>query len=388
MEQTLFLFDVDGVLIYPKAYKEAMIATINTFADQMGQQPVDITYDEIAEFEAQSITNEWDSVAMCVALMLIDASTQDSSVVEYTFHGMLDKIKYGGVKVRRPDFGGFAREVGDEHKKWLPPSLTALKLLKKRTDSSMHRVLDHLLGDVYDIYTPTTRVFQNHTLGKNGFEETYREEAELDLPSFLLTYDEPHITKQNINRLRETHEVKSAIYTARPGRVPSDLPLEHHSGLNRAQYPPEADYAVDLLDMHDFPLIAGGRVAWLAATRNKHMSSYIKPSPVQALAAIGAAASGGEVKPLKSAADLVEDGTVNGSLAPLVGKSTHVVVFEDSTGGIEAVRDAVDVLRSQGMVITFDAVGVAKEPTKRQALEALSTRVVDNVNEGIEVYLL
>ena len=71
---------------------------------------------------------------------------------------------------------------------------------------------------------------------------------------------------------------------------------------------PEAELARELIGFdYTVPLIAGGRVQWLALQHGKGAGDYIKPSPVQALAAIGAAFSNEELPALHAAAALVEN---------------------------------------------------------------------------------
>lgn len=381
MKQKLLLFDVDGVLIYPKAYKEAMVDAVNWSAEQMGQPPVGLTFDEIAEFEAVSITNEWESLPMCVALMVLDAVNQEPKVIGISVEETYRNIRQAGLTLKRPDFGAFAQDVG-RHQNGELASHTANRLLKEHSISEFHPLLDSYFADVFDINTPTTKLFQTHTLGSAGFEETYGFSALFEGESYLLTRDSAHITAENIDRLQDP-EQNVTIYTARPGTAPTDLDQQQLSQVDPAQHPPEADYGAQLLGMTEFPLISGGRVAWLATSNGKHMSAYIKPSPVQALAAIGAAQSGQETPSLEAAAAFYEHSIIQGPLETVADFETTVVVFEDSTGGIQAVADAVDLLQEQGVTISVESVGVSTEESKKAALAETASIVVDDVNEGL-----
>jgi hypothetical protein len=128
-------------------------------------------------------------------------------------------------------------------------------------------------------------------------------------------------------------------------------------------------------------------VGWLAASRGKDPAAYLKPSPVQALAAIRAAVTGEEAASLKAAADLVEDRTQTGPFDGLPGWPWRVIVFEDSAGGIIAARQAVDLLREVGLPVDLDGVGVAIQASKRAALAKVAGRIVADVNEGLAAYL-
>jgi beta-phosphoglucomutase-like phosphatase (HAD superfamily) len=135
------------------------------------------------------------------------------------------------------------------------------------------------------------------------------------------------------------------------------------------------------------PLIAAGHMIWLSARRNKGPRAYLKPSPVQALAAIGAAYTGQEKAALEAAAVLAEDGRLEGPLAQLKGRQTRCVVFEDAIGGIQAGQRAVEVLQAAGVEICFEGVGIASEESKREALSKVASRVVGNINEALAPYL-
>ncbi len=381
-KQKLILFDVDGVLIYPKAYKEAMIDSVNWCADQMGQSPVDLTLDEIHQFEANSITNEWESLPMCVSLLVFDAVQQDPSIIGSTIQETFDNICTTNMKLTRPDFAAFADEVGASQNGDRLAAHTAGRLLKARSQPEIHHIFDAFFGDVFDINTPTTQLFQTHTLGSTGFESTYGFSAVFEGDSYLLTRDTAHITEENINLLQQRDE-NVTIYTARPGTAPIDLDIEAQALVNPLQHPPEADYGAQLLGMTDYPLISGGRVAWLATSTGKHMSAYIKPSPVQALAAIGAAQTGYETLSLQAAVNFYEAKRVEGPLEVVSQFDTTVIVFEDSTGGIQAVADAVNLLRQAGFNIKIESVGVAPEANKKATLSQVATIVVDDVNEGL-----
>jgi hypothetical protein len=207
--------------------------------------------------------------------------------------------------------------------------------------------------------------------------------------SFLLHYDQPLLRAEIGHRLQARAAADSlhyVIYTARPSRPPAginaaDLPDPH-------RYPPEGDLAAEALAMLGSPpLIAAGRVTWLAAQRGQGVAAYIKPSPVQALAAIGAALSGDEVAALHAAATLIEDGELIAPLAALTDGTTHIAVFEDSTGGIYATKGAVAALREASLTVTMEAVGVSPDATKRTSLARIADRLVNDINEGLATYL-
>jgi orotate phosphoribosyltransferase len=108
---------------------------------------------------------------------------------------------------------------------------------------------------------------------------------------------------------------------------------------------------------------------------------------VQALAAIGAAASGTEGAALESAAALYERGELTGPLAGLADRPARVIVLDDAITGIHAVRAAVERLREAGLDVMSEGIGVSPQADKRAALVQIAGRVVDDVNEGLALIL-
>jgi len=382
-ERTLLLLDIDGVLVHPVGYKMALRATVNHFAAQMGLPEMGPDDEEIAIFEACGITNEWDSGAMCVSTIVLAALEERPDLRRDTLGGTLEAINAEGAPVSRPDYRILARTI-------LPmiqrgqgvPAALHLAQLAQYTDAENLPLLAALLDDVYTIRTPTTQIFQNHTLGSVYYAETYGETPPLQLDSYLKQYDMPLLSKTNRERLVTWHGANgngAAVFTARPSWPPVDLPERNPFG-----HAPEAELAAELLEIEGkIPLIGQGRIVWLAAQYGRLSTDYLKPAPVQALAAIGAAASHSEKEALEAAAELYETGKLSGPLAALKGDNLRVFVFEDATTGVRAARAAVERLRHAGLNIHFEAVGVSPHPEKQAALREVADHVVNQVNEGL-----
>jgi phosphoglycolate phosphatase-like HAD superfamily hydrolase len=383
----LFLFDVDGVLVNPRGYKQALYASLNYFADRMGQPAQNLTYEEIARFEASGLTNEWESLAMCVSLLLTSVLNEKPDLTRNTFALTLDPVRRGGVEVPRPDYTKLAAEVKQLNPEGLRPSHTVRDLMLKRTPKIAHALLHELLDDVYSIETPTTRIFQHYTLGSERFEDTYNRSSDIKVASQLLLNDIPHIQSGVLEEFL-SRDFDVAIYSARPSLPPNDLATSEREALDSALYPPEGDLAAGLLGVIDaVPLIAGGRIAWLAAEYKRDITEFMKPAPVQALAAIGAALSAQEKSALEAAVTFFDEGELVWPLDQLKDQHTHVIVFEDSVGGIRAVQKAVTMLREAGIQIDVEAVGVAVEPSKREALEPVADRIIEEINLALSPFL-
>lgn len=386
--QSVILLDVDGVLLHPVGYKEAMRVSVSHFVRLMGQTgPVGPTYENIALFEAHGFTNEWDTTAMCVAQLVLAALEQAPRLAGESLLDTLTAIRQSGVQIERPDFGWLADEVA-ARRDGPRPFKFALDILVERAPPEVHGILHELLADAYQLHAPTTRVFQHHTLGSQRFATLYGEGPDFEAVSLLETKDRPHLSAEMRERLLAWMDGDSrhaVIFTARPSLPPIDAYEERP--VSRLEISPEAEIARELLGLESLPMISTGRIAWLAAGDGVRPEDYVKPSPVQSLAAIGAALSRTEAPALEAAAALAERGKVGGPLAALEGRSTRVTVFEDSMGGIASARAAVDLLRGAGLDVSLEAVCVAPEPVKQAALAKVASRVVNDVNEGLEPIL-
>ena len=73
MSQSVYLLDVDGVLLYPGGYREALRRTINYFSSAMGWGDCSLKDETALIFEAHGITNEWDMSAICLASLFVEA---------------------------------------------------------------------------------------------------------------------------------------------------------------------------------------------------------------------------------------------------------------------------------------------------------------------------
>jgi hypothetical protein len=390
--RTLILLDVDGVLVHPVGYKTALRALVEHFAARMGLVLPGPTDDEIAVFEACGLTNEWDSGAMCVSALLLAALERAPDARRPTLEATFDAIRAATPDVPRPDFTAEARQIARHDADGRYPAAHYLELLSASTDPANLPLLRALLGNVYAVReTPTTRTFQTFVLGSERFQATYGLPAEFVSASYLTTYDIPLLDTHTRARLLDWaaqpgHGV--AIYTARPSRPPADLPPGEPVGEPPAGYPPEAELAAELVGLAGrVPLIGQGRVGWLAWRHGRAAADYIKPSPVQALSAIAAAVSGAETASLHAAAHLAERGELSGPLAALRDGPLHIVICEDSAGGIRAVQDAVTLLQRAGIAASLSAIGVSPQPDKRAALAAVADHLVDDVNQGLTLVL-
>ena len=360
----LFLFDVDGVLVDARAYLKALQDTVSYFSRRMGVGDHPPAEEEARAFEAHGLTSEFDSAPACVATLLLERLRREPSLpLPPRWPDALSTLAAHPCLLPRPDYALLARRVGERLGGRASSAQAARAVLweKVQTTPSLeaHRpalaaLLDTLLGHTRDFFrAPMTHHFQHLVIGSQGVAETYGVAPDFDSPAYLHRYDHPLLTPATRARLHEStagKQVRVALYTARPSLPPAraDEPINGYS--------PEAEMARSLVGLEACPLIGLGRLRWLARQTGEDVERLIKPSPVQALAAVGAAWSGQEAAALQAALALHRDGELRSPLAGLGPVTVHV--FEDSTGGLEAVKRGVEKLQAAGVAITWRPYGI------------------------------
>ncbi len=351
---------------------------IISLARRMAQADIDISFDEIAVFEACGLTNEWDSAALCVGALLIEALQLAPHTYRPNFESTLNTVLMAGITLPRPDFVGLAQAISQRNTQHQAVTHFSQQVLAERLPTDQQSILASLFADIFSLDTPTTRIQQTHTLGHQRFFETYGFSAPFETQSYLMEYDQPLLSATSRKTLlawRLTGKRDFCIFTARPSLPPAGPALG---------YAPEADLAAELLELRGVvPVIGAGRLQWLAEQQGRATADYIKPYATQALAAIGAALLQQELPALEAAAALTENQRLQYPLTMLLQQITDIVVFEDSRGGILATQRAVEQLRGQGATINLRAVGVSTDASKRAALSSVADVVVNDVNEGL-----
>jgi hypothetical protein len=225
-----------------------------------------------------------------------------------------------------------------------------------------------------------TRLFQNFTLGAEAFRRVYRLEPELEVHSYLQTEDLPLLSPASRTRLLESWsdgEVDLAAYTLRPSLPPRE------ANDDPAGYSPEAEMALELSGLAPIPIIGYGRIAYLAGRYALETDALTKPAPVQALGAFIAAVDRWELPALESALHLWRDVPLRQDLSHLPPE-VMIHVFEDSAGGIEAVRQAGHLLNRWRFQARVQAWGIASHPEKVRALSAAGAPDFPNIDAALE----
>jgi phosphoglycolate phosphatase-like HAD superfamily hydrolase len=379
----IILFDVDGVLVHSRAYHLGLQKTVEYFGKRMGlTEPHTPTQVEIDLFEANSVTVEWESSAICVAALLqarLEQSRRDE-LRSREFWALLDALAAEPAGVPRPDFAALARRVGAATRPGQKPSLAALEMFM--APASAHPYLATLLGQCYDVHaSPTHQVTQNFALGHRKYAESYGLTPHFEHPALLETEDAPLLSPELRDRLlaeRAAGRVWFALYTARPSRPPRDIVTSPRG------YTPEAEMALALLGLDgNVPTMAFGKLEWAARRVGRSAMEYVKPSPVQALAAIAAARTGREAEAIEAALAVQRGERLPELYASCANE--HVHVFEDSASSLRAVAQAVELLNAYGLNLRLTRHGIAPEGSpKHAALAPIADQLHADINAGLQ----
>ena len=390
----ILLFDVDGVLVEDRGYRASLIATINYYSRMMGQG--DSAPDEAAieVFHAHGYTNEWEICPLAIGALVVLGlrARPDLPLTPAPLDDFLAQFR--SVRAGPIDYRAWIAGTTDRPGR---PSERALSALKEALaglpvpDSiraAAASTLDELLADPYDFANAAlTQVFQEHALGSSLFEEVYRMRPRFDVPSLLYNEDrsalDPAARSALLNLVADTG-ARLCVYTARPSLPPADI-VSWLTDTFRLPpgFSPEAELAMHMVDLGDFPLIAMGRMQWLADRVGARVEYLTKPAPVQALAAIIAAVSRRESEALQSAYRMVSEGEAIDTLAGLEDQSIDVWVVEDARLGVSAAAGAIDLLRKHNLDVRLHALGVSAGGPKADALAGLCEAIVPTVNDAI-----
>lgn len=358
MVKQILLLDLDGVLLESGAYHASLRRAVSLMGAALGYREVPIPQAAIDLFEAAGITCEWDSGAICTALLLDrawtihpDLTLPDSPPLSTTpLHDL-----------EAPDFVRIAQEILDLGAPTLPPSARAERCLLAIPDPrrpEQIEALRNLLRQAHDIHNSITcRIIQELNLGSQTFHEAYGMPGWLDVESYLRVYDRPALPQTAREQLTAWSSVLDhhiAPLTNRPSRAPDG------SGA------PEAQIGVEVAGLGEIPLLATSAFAQESAKRGLGSEALLKPSAVHTLATLRWALGAEQVTSLASAAALALDGHPGPGWSEL--HRATVCVFEDSVLGLRSALDAQAALRHAGVHIDLRLYGIAVSEAKRKSL--------------------
>ena len=396
MPERIFLFDLDGVLIKPGGYRAAVRATLNYFASRLGVGPQVLDEETLSIFESLGITSEWDMVPISLAILLDQISAMMPTRSEWmTINDAIKEVGAASIQIETVDFETIIRKLPPYLALPMAPSDTILQIFNQSDTNELFPhlknmgILRDLFGQTRDLLQcPTSSVFQNYILGGRVFTETYNTQAIFSSESYLDQFDSVLISEVwriRIQREIEAHFIKIAAITARPSLPPTKL----IDTIN--DYSPEAEQAIRLAGFVGIPFIGYGSLQYLAQQLHQSPELFLKPSPVQALAALRVAMGDQPWPALLEAARIAGVSVQNINLGqkeqPIdlfkPGRSISIHIFEDSPIGIQATQAAAQILMKLGLDIHLSAWGITQNKDKKAALQELGAQVFCDVNQAL-----
>lgn len=390
----ILLFDIDGVLVDDLGYRGSLETTVNHFSRLMGQGDSAPESVVVELFQVNGFTNEWDICAFALGALIVSTlrANGDLELTHAPLEELLTQFKVAtaaaldyeewitAVRDRAGSASERARTVLDD-------ALGAISL-SDVTRAAVKSALDQVLADPYDVPNAIiTRVFQEHALGSSLFDEVYRIASRFDARSLLFDKDRSLLNADGramVRRLVSDGSARACIYSTRPSLPPvSTLDWLAQSTRPPLGYAPEAELAMQLIKMDELPLIALGRMQWLAERVGTRVEYLVKPSPMQALAAVIAALSQKEAEAVEAAYRMMSEGDLPSILTELDGHELDVWVVEDSVIGVHAAGAAIELINKGDIHARLRALGISANGPKADALHGLCEVIVPDVNEAI-----
>jgi len=374
----ILLLDMDGTLLTPRGYHLALQETVAITGRALGYANVQLTPIDITAFEVAGVVSEWDSAAICAAIMLEQLFLKNPY---YTLHPTLPSQFPPSHNNPPPNFRAFAHLLANAALQHLHPLTRSQRLFLNKANSrtpEQNQALVNILRTARQVEGSFThRVFQELVLGSETFERTYNMPSVLHVESYLFTYDHPNITVDTRNALQawlqeENHQ--AVIFTSRPSRSPAKL-----------RSVPEAEIGAKCVGMETLPIAGWGGILWLSTRRDCDPLTLLKPAPVHALVGLRLALDDPLETALEKAAAFVFDGPDDRSWETLQG--AQVYVFEDTTAGVNSLIQAQHILQDAGIHISVFPIGVTDKISKREALEGVGATVFDDFSEALALCL-
>jgi len=372
----ILLFDMDGVLLESHGYHLALQETVRYMARELGLEDLSLSANDIATFEAGGITNEWDEAAISTALLFETVWKIDS---KRTIPETLHFPKTASLNLQSdPDFNALARRLSSSDLRHLHPLERAVHCFTETDhfNKAQYQILHNLLEGAHDPQRSLThRIFQELVLGSTEYAHFYGLPAMFECESYLLKHDISNLSHSESAHLRDwmsSPDQAASVITSRPSCPPAGVFST-----------PEAEIGAELVGLKNIPIVGWGGITWLAQQRHVDQQTFVKPSPVHALAALRVALGDEQETSLKEAADLVETGQAGPEWQRLAG--AQISVFEDTPDGIKSLQAAQDILERMGVNIHTSYFGIAWKPAKMKALLANKAQVFPSLAQALRL---
>jgi hypothetical protein len=282
----------------------------------------------------------------------------------------------GEPRRQPPDFTGFFHrlaETTDGAQRPLDRARDQLLEASNHLYPDQRQAIRQVLGAARAVKGSFThRTFQELVLGSATFSQVYAQPPALAVESYLLKYDRPLISAAARDGLLRWMQTAggAAIMTSRPSQP---LPGVFST--------PEAELGARLVGLEDLPIVGLGGLNWLAERRGVAAPTFLKPSPVHALAACLRAAGLPLEESLLQAAALADEAAAD---AWRLLEAARICVFEDSPAGMHSARKAVELLGRAGVTAALELYGIAEHAEKAGALRRQGAVVFPTVEAALQ----
>ena len=338
----IILLDVDGVLVHPGGYRAALRATVSHFTGP----EFTLSEEMLTELEKRGISSEWDMSPLLIAAYWNEILSRQPILTLPT------DVACAATEINKLRDVELPKHFSIPEFPLLPGRYPAESAFEAECFTALpYDLRKNLLTTTRDINTSSTlRIFQHFALGSHKYTRTYNLPAELETESFLSLYDTSRINDAIRAELRRSNH-RLAGFTSRPSGPPKEI-----AGYLPG-FAPEAELALALTGLPDVPLMAFGRLEYLARHHDMDPASLVKPSPFHALAAIFAASTGEEWSALQAARHWHETGLIDERIH-LLPKTFDLIVIEDTLGGVYSARAAAAILNKAGLEVNVHAIGL------------------------------
>jgi hypothetical protein len=367
MTKSFILFDMDGVLLKPLGYHQSLQSMVIRIGHALGAPNTNLTLAQIAKFESLGVSNEWDSLAISTALILINLWQMNPDLRL----SALTEIQPLDSKTP-PGFDAFLERFNYDDR--LPCESALLQLLSNNQwlNPAQKSQLEDILLNSRDIYnSPIMRAYQETVLGSNTFQENYGLEPQLGIESFLSKYDKPMMTpttKAAFTRWLSESNHYAGIMTNRPSACPPGYLSS-----------PEAELGAVRAGVGDLPMIGSGLLAWYAK-QFTDLPEYklLKPNPVHALGLM-LRILGQPPKAALDAAVQLWQGEGQKDVWQSLNNS-KIIIFEDSVNGLACGQAAQNLFQQNGVCVDLTKIGISNDPNKIKALETQTDIIMTDIN--------
>jgi hypothetical protein len=193
---------------------------------------------------------------------------------------------------------------------------------------------------------------------------------------------ESYLLKHDISNLSPAESTRLKDWMSKPGHSASVITSRPSRPLAGVFSTPEAELGAELIGLKDIPIVGWGGLTWLAKQRETDQQTFVKPSPVHALAGMRVALGDNQQTALMEAAALVEIGEAGPAWRQFDG--AQVFMFEDTPGGIKSLQAAQETLDKIRISIRPGFFGIARNPLKKKALLASGAQVYPSFSQALD----